>query len=95
MRRLAEPDHQPAAGVTPASSRGPRTRSTVLQRRLQGKPPRADLFGVKGRRWLAELELRLEERESVDAVLRHVEFLDGEIAAVERGRERDTGARMK
>ena len=27
----------------------------VLQRRLQGKPPCADLFGVKGRRWLAEL----------------------------------------
>jgi transposase len=30
----------------------------VLQRRLQGKPPCADLFGVKGRRWLAGLECR-------------------------------------
>jgi transposase len=56
----------------------------VLQRRLQGKPPCSDLFGVKGRRWLAGLELPLEERESVDAGLRHVEFLDSEIAAVER-----------
>ena len=56
----------------------------VLQRRLQGKPPCSDLFGVKGRRWLAGLELPLEERESVDAGLRHVEFLDAEIAAVER-----------
>jgi transposase len=56
----------------------------VLQRRLQGKPPCADLFGVKGRRWLAGLELPLEERESVDAGIRHVEFLDAEIAAVER-----------
>src|SRR6188472_1989547 len=56
----------------------------VLQRRLQGKPPCSDLFGVKGRRWLAGLELPLAERESVDAGLRHVEFLDGEIAAVER-----------
>src|SRR5919205_1667400 len=48
----------------------------VLQRRLQGKPPYADLFGIKGRRWLAELELPLEERESVDAGIRHIEFLD-------------------
>ena len=56
----------------------------VLQRRLQGKPPCSDLFGVKGRRWLAGLELPVEERESVDAGIRHVEFLDSEIAAVER-----------
>jgi transposase len=56
----------------------------VLQRRLQGKPPCSDLFGVKGRRWLAGLELPIEERESVDAGVRHVEFLDFEIAAVER-----------
>ncbi len=56
----------------------------VLQRRLQGKPPCSDLFGVKGREWLAGLELPLEERESVDAGIRHVEFLDSEIAAVER-----------
>jgi transposase len=56
----------------------------VLQRRLQGKPPCSDLFGVKGRAWLAGLELPLEERETVDAGIRHVEFLDVEIAAVER-----------
>jgi len=46
------------------------------QRRLQGKPPCSDLFGVKGRRWLAGLELPPEERESVDAGIRHIEFLD-------------------
>ena len=56
----------------------------MLQRRLQGKPPCSDLFGVKGRTWLASLELPLEERESVDAGIRHVEFLDAEVAAVER-----------
>src|SRR5438874_2200790 len=55
----------------------------VLQRRLQGKPPCSDLFGVKGRQWLAGLELPLEERESVDAGIRHIEFLDAEIAAAE------------
>src|SRR5881227_674482 len=55
-----------------------------LQRRLQAKPPCSDLFGVKGRRWLAALELPPEERESVDAAMRHVEFLDSEIAQVEK-----------
>jgi transposase len=66
-----------------------RTRSkneihAVLARRLQGKPPCSDLFGVKGRQWLADLELPVEERESVDAGIRHIEFLDSEIAAVDR-----------
>ena len=56
----------------------------VLQRRLRGKPPCSDLFGVKGREWLAGLELPLEERESVEAGIRHIDFLDGEVAAVER-----------
>ena len=66
-----------------------RTRSkneihAALARRLQAKPPCSDLFGVTGRRWLAGLELPLEERESVDAAMRHVEFVDSEVAAVER-----------
>ena len=56
----------------------------ILMRRLVGRAPVTDLFGVKGRRWLAELELAEEERESVDAALRQVEFLDSEIAEVER-----------
>ncbi len=66
-----------------------RTRSkneiqAVLARRLQSKPPFADLFGVKGRQWLAGLELPVEERESSDAGLRHIAFMDTEIAAVDR-----------
>ena len=56
----------------------------VLMRQLVGRPPVSDLFGVKGRRWLAELEPALEERETVDAAMRRLEFLDTEIAAVER-----------
>ena len=56
----------------------------VLQRRLQGKPPCSDLFGVKGRQWLAGLELPIEERESVNAAVRHIEFLDWEIREVEQ-----------
>ncbi len=48
------------------------------------KAAELDLFGVKGREWLADLELPLEERESVDAGIRQIEFLDREIAAVEK-----------
>ena len=56
----------------------------VLMRQLVGRAPFSDLFGKKGRSWLAELELPVEERESVDSALRQVEFLDSEIEAVER-----------
>ncbi|MDP8908300.1 MAG: IS110 family transposase [Chloroflexota bacterium] len=56
----------------------------VLMRQLIGRPTMSDLFGAKGRRWLAELQLPDEERETVDGALRQIAFLDGEIAAVER-----------
>jgi transposase len=56
----------------------------VLMRRLKGKPPVSDLFGVNGRRWLGELELPVEEAETLQSALRQIEFLDSEIAAVER-----------
>jgi len=56
----------------------------VLQRRLQGKPPCSDLFGVKGRAWLAGLELPLEERESVDSCMRQIEFVEAEISELDR-----------
>ena len=51
---------------------------------LKDRPPASDLFGVKGRRWLAEQQLPVCERETVDAGLRQVDFLDTEIAAVEQ-----------
>jgi transposase len=56
----------------------------VLMRRLKGRPPVSDLFGVKGRQWLRRLELPVEEAETVEGCMRHVEFLDAEIAEVER-----------
>jgi transposase len=56
----------------------------VLMRQLVGRPPFSDVFGVKGRKWLAELELALEERETVDGCMRQIEFLDQELAVVER-----------
>jgi transposase len=56
----------------------------VLMRRLQGKPPCSDLFGVKGRKWLRSLQLPVEETETVQAALRQIAFLDREIEAVEQ-----------
>jgi transposase len=58
----------------------------TLMRRLQGKPPCSDLFGVKGRKWLQALarDLPVDEAETIQAALRHVAFLDREIADVEQ-----------
>ncbi|MHB1999741.1 MAG: IS110 family RNA-guided transposase [Solirubrobacteraceae bacterium] len=56
----------------------------VLMRQLVGAPPVSELFGVKGRQWLTELQLAPEERETVDSCMRQIEFLDAEIAEVER-----------
>src|SRR5215207_11223242 len=57
----------------------------VLIRTLKGRPPMSDAFGRRGRVWLAELELPTDERETVDGCLRQIDFLDGEIAILERG----------
>jgi transposase len=55
----------------------------VLARNLKGRPPMTDVFGRKGRRWLAALELPSDESETVDSCLREVDFLDSEIALLE------------
>jgi transposase len=58
--------------------------SAVLGRRLIERPGFSDLLGVAGTQWLAEVELALEERQSVDAGLRQITFINSEIAAVEK-----------
>ena len=78
-RRLARREQ-----LVHARTRAKNEISAVLQRRLVQRPPFADLFGVTGRRWLAEVGLPVEERESVDAGLRQIAFLDSEIKAVEK-----------
>ena len=67
-----------------ARSRSKNEIHAVLVRRLVVRPPVSDLFGVKGREWLRGLQLPVEESETVAACMRHVEFLDAEIAEVER-----------
>jgi transposase len=56
----------------------------ALMRRLIAKPSFSDLFGLGGRRWLAELELPACERETVDSAMRQLDFCESEIAEIER-----------
>jgi transposase len=72
------------AQLVRARSRAKNEIHAVLMRCLKDRPPASDLFGVKGRRWLAEQQLPLTERETVDSALRQVGFLDAEIAEVEQ-----------
>lgn len=56
----------------------------VLMRRLKGRCPYSDMFGKAGREWLRSLELPVEECETVESTMRQIEFLDAEIADVDR-----------
>lgn len=50
----------------------------VVMRCLLGRPPVSDLFGRKGRVWLAAQQLPEEETETVQGALRQIDFLNGE-----------------
>jgi transposase len=65
-------------------TRAKREVHAVLMRTLNGRPPMSDALGRGGRVWLAELELPADERETVDECLRQIDFLDAEIAILER-----------
>ena len=61
----------------------------ILHRNLIPRCPAADLFGHKGRRWLAEQSLPADERQAVGALLRQLDFhgqelrlIDAELARV-------------
>lgn len=58
----------------------------ALHRNLVGRAPVSDLFGVKGRQWLDERVplLPLDERLTVAACLRQLEFIAGELAQLDR-----------
>lgn len=58
----------------------------VLQRNLIERPPVSDLFGVKGRVWLSDRveQLPLDERMTVQAGLRQVDFISGEIEQLDK-----------
>lgn len=56
----------------------------TLARCLLGRSPVSDLFGKEGRAWLDEQELGAEESETVAGCLRQIEFLDTEVAQIDR-----------
>ncbi|MGH2833430.1 MAG: IS110 family transposase, partial [Solirubrobacteraceae bacterium] len=55
----------------------------VVMRCLLGRPPASDMFGRKGRAWLAEQVLPEEETETVEGCMRQIDFLGGEIAVLD------------
>ena len=75
-RRLAR-----RAQLVRARSRAKNEIHAVLMRCLKDRPPASDLFGVKGRAWLAEQQLALDRARDRRLGLRQVDFLDSEIAA--------------
>jgi transposase len=64
LRRRLQRREQPVRG----RSRAKNEIHAALMRRLVAKPKVSDLFGRQGRRWLAEVELPDEERETVAVV---------------------------
>jgi transposase len=58
--------------------------SAVLVRNLKSRPELSDLFGRAGRAWLEALALPEDERETLDACLRQLDFLGEELTRVDR-----------
>ena len=66
----------------------------ILHRNLVPRCPAADLFGIKGRKWLAEQQLPADEQAAAAALLRQLDFhgeelrlIDRELGQVALGRE--------
>jgi transposase len=55
----------------------------ILHRNLIPRCPAADLFGHKGRRWLAEQTLPADEAQAVGALLRQLDFHGQELAIID------------
>jgi transposase len=58
--------------------------AAALQRNLLDRPGVYDVAGERGRRFLEGVELPDDERQTVEGCLRQIDFLDAEIAAVNR-----------
>jgi len=56
----------------------------ILARNLAPTPPVSDLFGRTGRHWLGRQELPADERSTVAALLRQLDFHGGELAVVDK-----------
>jgi transposase len=58
--------------------------SAVLHRNLKGRCPASDPFGKKGRAWITEQDLPVDEQLTVDAGLRQLDFLGDELGQIDR-----------
>jgi transposase len=58
--------------------------AAALQRNLLDRPGVYDVAGERGRRFLESVELPADERQTVEGCLRQLDFLDDEIAEVDR-----------
>ena len=56
----------------------------ILARNLAPTPPVSDLFGRTGRHWLSRQQLPADERSSVAALLRQLDFHGDELAVVDK-----------
>jgi transposase len=56
----------------------------ILIRNLKPRPPVTDLFGVQGRKWMAGQTLPDDELVLVEACLRNIDFLDGEVGLIDK-----------
>jgi transposase len=56
---------------------------SILHRNLVERCPAADLFGIKGRRWLSGQQLPGDELQAVDALLRQLDFHGQELRIIE------------
>ena len=66
----------------------------ILHRNLIPRCPASDLFGIKGRAWLADQLLPPDEKATVTALLRQLDFqgeelslIDGDLARIALGRQ--------
>jgi transposase len=57
--------------------------AAALHRNLKGRNPASDPFGNKGREWIADQRLPIDERLTVDACLRQLDFLGDELAQID------------
>lgn len=55
----------------------------ILARNLVSRCPAADLFGHKGRAWLVDQNLPVDERAAVEALLRQLDFYAGELHPID------------
>ena len=58
--------------------------AAVLHRNLKPRPPVSDLFGKQGRVWLGDQQLPIDERLTVDAALRQLDFITDELAQIDK-----------